>query len=312
MKYDCKEDIIQITPFWEGERFENGRPKVPDDILARIKKTTSEEMWMPLYTNGYKFQFEGRLKRSNPDIDVVVGRAVTSVYIPTRPDLSQALTEYAREFEGRKGNYNQWPLDILVKDDFVLMDMYGKVREGCPLGGNLTTLIAQKTGVGGLVWGGVRDLDQIVGIKNAQFYYIDTDPTPFMETVCVGINVPCHIGMCVALPGDVILGTPSGIIAIPAHMAESCVIEAEKNHARDIWGFMRLHEGKYTAAQIDSAWERGMWEDFEDWFKNSGDPRAAEYAHLDFEVELEDARNGIIRNFAERMRQANEKAQTRW
>jgi regulator of RNase E activity RraA len=312
MKYDCKEDIIQLTPFWKGERFDNGRPKVSDDLLRRIKNTTTEEMWMPLYTSGYKFQFEGHLKRSNPDIDVVVGRAVTATYIPTRPDLAQTLMEYAHEKEGRKGNFNQWPLEDLQKDDFVILDMYGKVREGCPLGGNLSTLIATKTGVGGLVWGGVRDLDQIVGIKSAQFYYIDTDPTPFMETVCTGINVPCHIGMCVAMPGDVILGTPSGIIAIPAHMAEICVIEAEKNHARDIWGFMRLHEGKYTAAQIDTSWERGMWEDFYDWFKNSNDPRATEYAHLNFDVELDDARKGIVKTFADRVREGNAIANTRW
>lgn len=105
-----------------------------------------------------------------------------------------------------------------------------------------------------MTWGGVRDLDQISGIKNAQFYYRGSDPTPFRESMLVGINVPINVGMAVVLPGDVVLGTEAGIIFIPAHLAETCVIDAEKTHVRDIFGFMRLHEGKYTAAQIDSAW----------------------------------------------------------
>lgn len=38
MKFNCKEDIIQLTPLWKGERFDDGRPKVPDEILERIRK----------------------------------------------------------------------------------------------------------------------------------------------------------------------------------------------------------------------------------------------------------------------------------
>ena len=268
---------------------------------------------MPLYIRGYKYQFEGRLKRSNPDMPVMVGRAVTAVYMPTRPDLANYLMEYAHKEEGRKGNFNQWPLEDLVEDDVVILDMYDKVREGCPLGGNLSTLISNKTKRGGaIVWGGVRDLNQIQGIKNAQFYYRDTDPTPFLESMLVGLNVPCHIGMAVCMPGDVVLGTASGVIFIPAHLAETCVIDAEKSHARDIWGFQRLHEGKYTAAQIDSAWEVGMWEDFCDWFQT--DPEAKPYSHLNFDKEVEDARNGIFRTFEEEMIEGQRLSQpsTRW
>ena len=307
MKFDCKEDIIQLTPLWKGERFEDGRPKVSDDILRRISQTTIEEMWMPLYASGYKYQFEGNFKRSNPDLEVMVGRAVTAQYMPIRPDLGNYLMDFAHE-SGLNGNFNQWPLQNLVEHDVVIMDMYGKVREGCPLGGNLSTLISNKTKDGGaIVWGGVRDLDQIMGIKTNQYYYIDTDPTPFMETMCTGINVPINIGKAVVMPGDVVLGTASGVIFIPAHMAEMCVIEAEKNHVRDIWGFMRLHEGKWSAAQIDSPWELEMWEDFAEWFPVA--PEAEPYRHLDFTQELDDARKGIKLTFSQRLAQAQS---TRW
>ena len=33
MQYDCREDIIQLTPLWKGDRFSDGRPRVPDDIV---------------------------------------------------------------------------------------------------------------------------------------------------------------------------------------------------------------------------------------------------------------------------------------
>ncbi len=108
----------------------------------------------------------------------------------------------------------------------------------------------------------------------------------------VGINVPIQVGEAVCMPGDVVLGTEAGIIFVPAHLAETCVIDAEKTHVRDIFGFQRLHEGKYSAAQIDSAWELCMWEDFAEWFPVA--PESEEYRHLDFTEELENARKGGV------------------
>lgn len=286
-----KDDVIQLTPKWKGERFADGRPRVSDEILRRIAKTTTTEMWAPLYMRGYKFQFEAGFKRTNPDMPVMIGRAVTASFLPIRPDLSQTLLALGHS-EGRKGHFNQWAIEDLQENDVLVYDVFDKVREGCTLGGNLTNLIANKTNQGAVVWGGVRDLEQLMDIHHAQFYYRENDPTPFMESMIRGINVPCKIGAAVAMPGDVVLGTASGIIFIPPHLAELCVINAEKAHVRDIWGFKAVKDLKYTAQQMDTAWELAMWEDFTEWF-NSDDPEAQEYQHLDFSQELEDIRNGV-------------------
>ena len=48
MKFNCKEDIIQLTSEWTGERFDDGRPRVSDDVLRRIRNITFEEAWRPL------------------------------------------------------------------------------------------------------------------------------------------------------------------------------------------------------------------------------------------------------------------------
>ncbi len=146
MRFSCKEDIIQLTPKWTGERSKDGRPYVSDDIIRRVGENTITELWKPLYVRGYKFQFERSLKRTNPDMPTLVGRAVTANFMPTRPDLHSYLMKYGHEEEGRHGNFNQWPIDQLEKGDVMIYDMYGKVYEGCPWGGNLTNVIANKTG----------------------------------------------------------------------------------------------------------------------------------------------------------------------
>ena len=102
-----------------------------------------------------------------------------------------------------------------------------------------------------------------------------------------GFNVPCRIGKATCLPGDVVLGTISGVIFIPSHLAEEVVVGAEKSHVRDIFGFQRLDEKVYTTAQIDTKWTYAMWQDFVNWAKE--DPRAEEYRHLTWDKELEDA-----------------------
>jgi regulator of RNase E activity RraA len=297
MKLYNRDDVIQLTPKWKGERFDDGRPRVSDSVLKRISMTTVTEMWKPLYTRGYKYQFERGFHRSNPDMAVMCGRVVTAAFMPTRPDLHQYLLDFGHGVEGRKGNFNQWALEDLVKDDVVVYDMKDKVYEGCPLGGNLTNLIASKTGQGAVTFGGMRDLEQVIEIKNAQFYYRDNDPTPFMDTMLVGINVPVKIGAAVAMPGDICLGTLSGVIFIPPHLAEICAVDAEKAHVRDIWGFEMVKAGKYSAAQVDSAWEIEMWDSFELWFGES--KSAAPYLHLNFDKEIADCRAGIVRRGSE-------------
>jgi len=43
-----KEELIFLTPEWKGERFPDGRPKVPDDIIQRMKEVSIEEAWATL------------------------------------------------------------------------------------------------------------------------------------------------------------------------------------------------------------------------------------------------------------------------
>jgi len=288
MKFDNAEDIIQLTPLWTGERFPNGRPKVPDDILRRMRNITLEEAWGPLWHRGYHYQFEGDFKIIHPD-NILVGRAVTAVMVPKRPDLHDTLLKYGHEREGRRGFFNQWVIDSLEEDDVVVVDLFDKIYQGTYIGGNLGTAVSSRTKRGGaVIWGGIRDIQQVVKIDNINVYYRGSDPTAIGDVTMVGMNVPARIGRAVCLPGDVVLGTPSGVIFIPPHLAELTVVRAEKSQVRDIFGFIRLKEGVYTTAQIDAPWTVPLWQDFLDWFHRSGE--AAAYRHLTWDEELEEAR----------------------
>jgi regulator of RNase E activity RraA len=289
MKFDCREDIIQLTPEWKGERFEDGRPRVSDDILRRMRSITFEEAWGPLWQMGYKFQWECNFKMAQPGKNLV-GRAVTTVMVPMRPDLHNTLLTYGHNEEHRKGFFNQWVLDQLVEDDVVVVDLFDKIFEGTYVGGNLSTAIASRTKRGGaVIWGGVRDLEQIVKIKETQTFYRGVDPTGINNVTMTGFNTPCRIGGAICMPGDVVLGTISGVIFIPPQHAETVVVGAEKSHVRDIFGFARLSQGIYTTAQIDTAWTLPMWEDFLAWF--SSDEQAAPYRHLNWEDEYQKAKD---------------------
>lgn len=283
MKYDNKDDIIRLTPLWTGERSDDGRPRVPDSLLERMRKLTLEEIWGGLWGAGYREQFEGELKRTHPERKLI-GRAKTAVFTPHRPDLHETLLKIGREEEGRKGIFHQWVIDSLSPHDVFVVDLFDRIYEGTVIGGNLSTTIASRTGDGGaVIWGGIRDYEQIIKIPDFQAFYRGYDPTGIGNMIMTGMNVPCRIGKATCMPGDVVFGTVSGVLFVPPHLAETCVTAAEKSNVRDIFGFKRLKERVYTATEIDSGWSVDMWKDFTGWFEAEA---PAEYRHLDWSDEI--------------------------
>ncbi len=248
---------------------------------------------VPMYQLlGGKFRDKVRVY-CDTDVDgrKLVGRAVTCTYCPTRPDLHDV--QFARGAEdGLQGNYNQWVIDHLYERDVVVCDMYDKIYKGTFLGGNLTTALHNRTKTGGaVIWGGIRDVEQMKKVPDVQVYYRGIDPTPIREFVMKDWNDITNFGGAVCLPGDIVFGAGGGVLFIPAHLVADVVEGAAKTHVKDDFGFEMICQGKFTTAQIDkNTWTEEMLDMLLDWIKT--DPRGEEYRDLDWSKEYDLARNG--------------------
>lgn len=299
MIFTSREELIAMTPLWKGERFEDGRPRVPDSYLDALSRMTLEELWKPIFVKGYESQFEGDLRTLHPEFNPdgtvshkMIGRAITAVYAPRRPDLFAVGNEEAESL-GRSGTPNQWVLDSLQDRDIAVIDMYDKIYKGTFLGGNLTTALHTRTGNGGaVIWGGIRDVEQMKMVPDVQVYYRGIDPTPIRDFAMTGFNCPARIGKAICMPGDIVFGCGGGVLFIPPHLVTEVVDGAQKTRAKDMFGFEMIKQNRFTTAQIDkNVWPEDMLDLLVEFIRT--EPEAAEFRDIDWSKEYEEARLGL-------------------
>lgn len=261
------EAVRELTRLWQGERDNKGRPLVSDDLLDRMRLVTTEEAWGVLRKHGYDRQFEGNWFVTHPE-KILVGRAVTAMMLPHRPDLHAVVAEQGQQ-DGRIGGQNSWVIDTLEHGDVMVVDMFGKIKDGTFVGDNLSTSLQARTRAGAVIDGGIRDYQGIMTLEECVIFCRGLDPTAILDTTLAGINIPIRIANTTVLPGDVVLGTPTGVIFIPAHLAQEVVERSEDIRTRDRFGKQRLDEGKYTPGEIDRAWEEHIETDYQDWLKQN-------------------------------------------
>jgi regulator of RNase E activity RraA len=263
-----KPQPLEYSALYKGERFPDGRPKVADSIIERVKRISTEEAWSVLRRYGYNNQFEGNWV-TNPADPLLVGRAVTASFMPLRPDVNDIITAKGKS-EGRIGAQNSWVIDTLIDGDVLVVDLFGKVVNGTFAGDNLSNSIKSKTGKGIVIDGGCRDVKGIAEIKDFPVFVRGWDPSFLSDVTLMSINAPIRIGRATVMPGDVVLGNREGVLFIPAHLADEVVEVSEFISLRDEFGHQRLREGKYTPGQIDSQWTAEIEKDFDEWLKKNG------------------------------------------
>jgi 4-hydroxy-4-methyl-2-oxoglutarate aldolase len=124
-----------------------------------------------------------------------------------------------------------------------------------------------RTRAGAVIDGGIRDFQGLVQLTDVNFYMRGVDPTAINDVTLAGLNIPIRIGGTTVLPGDVVLGTPTGVLFIPPHLVQEVIDTSEDIRVRDEFGKMRISEGTYTSGEIDSAWREDIVADFEAWKK---------------------------------------------
>ena len=265
------EELKLLTYEWKGERFPDGRPKVPDGIIRRMRSVSVEEAWATMSNAGYRYQIAEGWEVINPD-SVLVGRAVTATFMPGRPDVWKAIDSLGRK-QGRRAQ-NVWAVEMLGKGDVYVADQFGAKRNGPTIGDNVGNAIYARTGNGIVYDGALRDLEGLKEIGGFTSFYTSYDPSYHnpgggqnrdLTTMIVSINRPTRIRTVTVMPGDVVLGKMGVVVFIPPHLAEKVVTTSEIVRLRDMFGHQRLREGKYTAGQIDTRWSADIEKDFSQW-----------------------------------------------
>lgn len=268
--------LTKYTPDWTGERFPDGRPKVPDGILERMRSVTLEEAWAQLRSAGFNHQYEDGWLSIHPG-KVLVGRALTAQWLPGRPDIHRVIEEQGKK-DGRIGGQNAWPVDMLQPGDVYVCDHFGLKQDGPSIGDNVGNAIYARSHNGIVYDGAVRDINGLNELENFVAFVRFYDPShhfsssgPRLNSTMIGINTPIRIGHATVMPGDVVLGRDGGVIFIPPQLAEQVVQYSELTRLRDLFGHQRLRERKYTAGQIDAAWSPSIEADFTGWLRENVD-----------------------------------------
>lgn len=264
-----KADLMSWTSSWKGERSSDGRPRVPDDILDRMKGVSIEEAWEVLRQHGYTAQFSGGWQMLHPG-KPFVGRAVTASYLPGRPDLLEQVMRTGKD-EGRIGPPNSWPIDVLQSGDVYIADGYGKIAGGTLIGDNLGNAIYARSRTGVVFDAAARDIEGLAEIDGFNAFVRGWDPSLIDNMVMTSINRPIRIGTITVLPGDVILAKREGVIVVPPHLAREVVETSEVIGLKDAFGHERLKAKVYTPGQIDVQWTEEIKADFFRWLESRPD-----------------------------------------
>ena len=243
-----------------------------------MKHVTLEEAWAVVTGAGFSHQFDDNWLSIHGD-QVLVGRALTSQWLPGRPDILRVIEARGRE-QGRIGGTNAWPVDMLQPRDVYVSDHFGLKQDGASVGDNVASAIYARTGNGIVYDGAVRDINGLRRLEGFTSFVRSYDPSHHignasagarLNSTMIGINVPIRIGGAFVMPGDVVLGRDGGVIFIPPQLAERVVQSSELTRLRDTFGQERLRARVYTAGQIDGRWTDAIEADFTAWLRQNID-----------------------------------------
>lgn len=257
-----REQILFYTSQWKGERFPDGRPKVPDNLLQRVVDVSIEDVWDYLRDKGFNCQFDTGFEMLHPE-KPFAGRALTSQYMPLRRDMYDAIAAEGIR-TGRVSGNNSWPIAELTTGDMYVADGYGKIVEGTLIGSNLGSGIATRSKTGFVFDAGIRDAEENRHLENMNGLYRAYDPSAWKDMTLTSINAPIRVGRATVLPGDLVLAKSEGVIFIPAYLAEDAVSHAEFIKLEDTFNF-ELNRSGSNGGAFEGGWNEKKYAAFVQW-----------------------------------------------
>jgi len=261
-----KEQMIAYTKANPYERFEDGRPKVPDALLEKVKGLITEEVFGTLGGKNFPNQFTGDFKILNPG-KRLVGRALTVQFMPTRPDVAEAIQAEATKLGIKRRLGNQTPMEMLGPNDVIVVDLFGKTDAGTFVGDKLAYYIWKTTGTGMVVDGGMFWLGKIIP-TGMPAYYRGTGPRALSGVMLTGVNIPIRIGTATVMPGDVVLGDEEGVTFIPPHLVQDVINGAERTKLRDEWIKSKMDLRKYKSSELYGTLSPELQKELDEYIKS--------------------------------------------
>jgi len=261
-----KQDLIDYTAQNPFDRFADGRPKIPDNMLKRAQDLSLEEIWAVLPEKGFANQYADGFQMTHPE-KKILGRVFTAQFMPGRPDVDKVAVAKAKQ-NGLPDLRNQTVIDMLQPGDVLVVDLFGKKVNGTMVGDNLFYYIYKTThGAGLIIDGSIRDIDGISAIDMPACFRF-TDPTPIGNVMLTGINVPVRIGNATVMPGDLAVGNKEGVYFVPPQFVEQVLDHADEVHVHDEWTKKKFDEGKYKSAEIyGSPKDPALKQEYKDYLK---------------------------------------------
>jgi len=267
-----REQMLKYTAQNPFERFPDGRPKVPDSLLEKMRDMSAEEI-LGIVRRGFANQYADGFRILSPG-KVLVGRAMTLQLMPSRPDVADVDQKEWRD-KGNKGRLShQTAIDMLQKGDVFVVDAFGNLDAGGIVGDNLAYYVWKTTQAGFVIDGAIRDLEGIAKFGMGG-YFRQAVPPAINNVMVTGINVPVRIGKVTVLPGDVVFGDREGVYFIPPHLVQGIVDEAQITHIHDEWTKKKFDEGKWKSSEIyGRPSDPALLKEYEEYLKQKLGPAA--------------------------------------
>ena len=210
-----------------------GPTAVSDLVLQTLKGISIPTISMVLQRLGYSGMFLSGVTPRTP-LRNFAGRAFTGRTLPMRSDVAKV--------QAGGGSLHRQAFETIEAGDVLVIDARGEA--GARVTGDILASRLKYRGAAALVTdGAVGDLAalQTVGLP---IYSCGLTPVTFGELhVMADLNVPVACAGVLIMPGDVLVGDPEGVIAIPQGVAAQVAEEGAETERRDAFSRGKVEAG---------------------------------------------------------------------
>jgi 5-oxopent-3-ene-1,2,5-tricarboxylate decarboxylase / 2-hydroxyhepta-2,4-diene-1,7-dioate isomerase len=205
--------VERRMPAYIQERL-NAKDRILFDKLMRVGL---ESAWSLVTAEGYPQNFINELSPLKANTRMV-GRARTMRYLPNRKDVRDKLYAAGPQLNYKSAEEAQ-PGDVLV------FDAGGETRAGVS-GGVTTIRFLVRGGAGLVIDGAMRDVPELEAMPIQTYMRRGHASSVAPLMMSVDYQVPVRIGSVTVIPGDILVGESTGILVIPAAIADKIADKA--------------------------------------------------------------------------------------